>query len=174
MRPLTPNKYCLGIDQIQRFLPHKQPFLLIDKILEIHPAARARDLTPQNQVGTKVVALKCVSYNEPYFQGHFPGFAILPGVLVVEAMAQTASFSLYVHMEHELDRPASPLQCVLVGVDHARFRKPVVPGDRLRIETVVSKCRGRLWAFTCNATVEDQLVAEAEILANLIQGPQSD
>jgi 3-hydroxyacyl-[acyl-carrier-protein] dehydratase len=119
-------------------------------------------------VGTKVVALKNVSFNEAYFQGHFPGFAIVPGVLIMESMAQTASFSLYPHMRSELEKYRGKFQCILVGVEGARFRRPVVPGDTLRIESVVTKTRGRLWAFQCVATVDGQKAAEAEILANLV------
>ncbi|CAM6054194.1 unnamed protein product [Sphagnum tenellum] len=86
-------------------------------------------------VGTRVVALKCVTVNEPYFQGHFPGFAIVPGVLIIETMAQTASFSVYPSIAKNIDRLAKDFRCILVGVDGARFRKPVVPGDCMRIET---------------------------------------
>jgi 3-hydroxyacyl-[acyl-carrier-protein] dehydratase len=162
------NPYKLNINQIQRFLPHRSPFLLVDRILEIHAVGDLDAPPPVAQVGTRVVGLKNVSFNEPYFQGHFPGFAILPGVLIIETMAQVASFSVYPSLEKDLDRLAREFQCILVGVDSARFRKPVVPGDTLRIETEVTKCRGKLWAFQCTASVEGQKVAEAEILANLV------
>jgi len=162
------NPYRLNVNQIQRFLPHRAPFLLIDRILEIHPVGDLDQPPPYAPVGTKVVALKNVSYNEPYFQGHFPGFAILPGVLIIETMAQAASFSVYPNMVRDIDRLSREFQCILVGVDGARFRKPVMPGDTLRIETEVVKCRGKLWAFQCTALVDGQKVAEAEILANLI------
>ena len=91
----------------------------------------------------------------------------MPGVLILEAMAQTACFSLYPFFEVNPDK-ARDFQCFLIGVDSARFRRPVVPGDALRVETEVTKCRGKLWAFQCNVTVDGQRVAEAEILANLI------
>jgi 3-hydroxyacyl-[acyl-carrier-protein] dehydratase len=162
------NPYRLSIDQIQRFLPHRAPFLLVDRVLEIHPTSDVKNPDPAARVGVKVVALKNVSYNEPFFPGHFPGFPLMPGVLIVEALAQTASFSLYPYIAHDLDRLARGFQCILVGVDGARFRKPVVPGDTLRLETTVTKCRGKLWAFDGKAYVDGQLVAEVEILANMV------
>ena len=176
------NPYHLNINQIQKFLPHRAPFLLLDRVLEIHPVGHLDAPPPFAQVGTRVVALKNVSYNEPYFQGHFPGFAILPGVLILETMAQAASFSVYPSMvaglssekginqneDQDINRLTRNFQCILVGVDHARFRRPVLPGDSMRIETEVVKCRGKLWAFQCTASVDGQKVAEAEILANLI------
>lgn len=162
------NSYSLNINQIQKFLPHRSPFLLLDRVLEIHPAGALDQPPPYAPIGTKVVAIKNVSYNEPYFQGHFPGFAIVPGVLVIESMAQAASFSVYPSMAKDIDRLSKEFQCILVGVDGARFRKPVVPGDTLRIETEVTKCRGKLWVFQCSASVDGQTVAEAEILANLL------
>ncbi len=163
------NSYRLNIEQIQRFIPHRQPFLLIDRILEIEPKGNIAELNAGvDKVGTRVVALKNVTFNEPYFQGHFPGFAIVPGVLLIEMMAQAASFSVYPYAAGDLDHVTKRFQCILVGVDEARFRKPVVPGDTLRIESVVEKCRAGIWGFRVVITVEGQKVAEANILANLI------
>jgi 3-hydroxyacyl-[acyl-carrier-protein] dehydratase len=168
------KRYQLNIDQIRRFLPHRSPFLLVDRILEIEPKGDLGDLTAgAHKIGSKVVGLKNVSYNEPVFQGHFPDFSIFPGVMIIEAMAQVSSFSLYPYMERDIDRLAREFQCILVGVDSARFRKPVIPGDTMRIETVVNKCRGRLWGFECVATVDGARVAEAEILANLVLKSES-
>ncbi len=162
------KSYSLNINEIQKFLPHRIPFLLIDRILEIHPVGDIESAPLAAAKGTKVVALKNVTYNEPYFQGHFPGFAIVPGVLLIETMAQAASFSVYPSLAQDVSSLSRDFQCVLVGVDRARFRKPVIPGDTLRIETEVMKCRGKLWTFACNIFVEKQRVAEAEILANLV------
>jgi len=162
------NQYCLNMNQMQKFLPHRAPFLLVDRVLEIHPVGDLELPPPVAQVGTKVVAIKNVSYNEPFFQGHFPDYAIMPGVLILESMAQTASFSVYPSLMRDGGRFVRDFQCILIGVDGARFRKPVVPGDTLRIETEVVKCRGRLWAFQCSASVDGQKVAEAEIMANLL------
>lgn len=169
------NPYFLNINQIARFLPHRAPFLLIDRVLEIHTVGDfLNQPAPYAPVGTRVVAQKNVSYNEPYFQGHFPGFAIVPGVLIVETMAQAASFSVYPNMVKDIDRLSRDFQCILVGVEGARFRKPVVPGDVLRIDTEVVKCRGRLWVFKCSASVDGQKVADAEILANLMTNSGQD
>lgn len=165
---MSERSYYLGIDEIRKFLPHRSPFLLVDRILEIQTNGSLTRSSHQEKVGIKVVGIKNVSYNEPYFQGHFPSFSIVPGVLLIESMAQVASFSLYPYMAQDPDRLSRDFQCILVGVDGARFRKPVVPGDTVRIETVVTKCRGKLWAFKCQALVDGQLVAEADILANLI------
>lgn len=165
---MTEIQYPLSINQIQRFLPHRAPFLLVDRILEIHPVGQMDAPPPVAEVGTRVVGLKNVSFNEPYFQGHFPHYAILPGVLILETMAQVASFSVYPNMIRDIDRLSREFQCILVGVDNVRFRRPVVPGDTLRVETEVVKCRGKLWGFQCTALVDGQRVAEAEILANLI------
>ena len=165
---MTENPYRLNIDQIRRFLPHRSPFLLVDRILEIHHMGSLKDLSPANMTGIKVVGTKAVSYNEPYFTGHFPSFSIVPGVLIIESMAQVSSFSLYPYLCHDIDRLARDFKCIFVGVDSARFRKPVLPGDVMKIETVVTKCRGKLWAFDAHVTVDGQRVAEAGLLANLI------
>lgn len=170
---MTENQYKLNSDQIQKFLPHRAPFLLVDRILEIHPKGAEGSDAPAAGVGTRVVGIKNVSYNEPFFQGHFPGFSIMPGVLILETMAQVASFSIYPSISKEIDRFSRDFQCILVGVDGARFRKPVVPGDTLRIETEVTKCRGKLWIFQCSALVDGQKVAEAEILTNLLEQSKS-
>jgi 3-hydroxyacyl-[acyl-carrier-protein] dehydratase len=163
----TPSRYKMNVDQIQKLLPHRAPFLMIDRILEIHPNGSLEDRSPANMIGTRVIGLKNASFNEPHFQGHFPGFAIMPGVLMIEAMAQTASFSIYPYIEKDLERFVRDFQCILVGVDGVRFRKPVTPGDSIRIESKVAKCRGRLWSFECFCTVDGQKVSEAEILANI-------
>jgi len=165
------NPYRLNIDQVQKYLPHRAPFLLIDRVLEIHPLGNLMDMSPKDKVGVKVVALKNVTYNEPCFQGHFPGFSIMPGVLLIEIMAQAASFSVYPYFlastGGDIEHMSRNFQCILVGVDSARFRRPVIPGDTLRIETTVTRCRGKLWGFNCVISVDGQRVADADILANL-------
>lgn len=166
------SDFRLNIDQIRKFLPHRPPFLLVDRVLEIHPVGDLGAPPPVADVGTRVVALKNVSFNEPCFQGHFPEYSILPGVMIIETMAQAASFSVYPNMMKHLDHLSDNFQCILVGVEGARFRKPVVPGDTLRIETEVTKRRGNLWVFQCTALVEGQKVAEADILANLLTTTQ--
>jgi 3-hydroxyacyl-[acyl-carrier-protein] dehydratase len=157
---MNETSFKLDINQIQKYLPHRTPFLLIDKVLEIHAT--------QDQVGSKVVSVKNVTFNEPFMQGHFPGFAIMPGVLIIEAMAQTAGMTLYPQAVKDLENFTKGFKLILVGVNSARFRKPVIPGDALKIETVVDKVRGKLWMFDCTATVDGERVAEAEIMANLM------
>lgn len=161
------SDYVLEQKQIQKFLPHRPPFLLVDRILSITGPNAMNDDEPKNKLGIKVVGIKNVSMNEPHFQGHFPDFPIMPGVLILETMAQVASFSMYPRMIGELTMK-SKFQCVLVGVDQARFRVPVTPGDVLRVETEVTGCRTYLWTFLCKGFVGEKLVAEAKIMANLM------
>lgn len=163
------KSYRLGVDQVQKLLPHRHPFLMVDRVLEIQPVGDlANTAFDTSKVGIKVTALKSVAFNEPWFQGHFPGFAIMPGVLIVEALAQAASFSIYPYFESDIGRLSRNFECILVGVDNVRFRKPVVPGDSLRLETEVTRVRGRLWGFKCVASVDGQKAAEADILVNLV------
>jgi 3-hydroxymyristoyl/3-hydroxydecanoyl-(acyl carrier protein) dehydratase len=89
------NEYYLNVDEIKKFLPHRNPMLMVDKVLEIHPTGDIDDLLACDKVGTRVVAIKCVTQNESFFQGHYPKFSIMPGCLMLETMAQTAAFSLY-------------------------------------------------------------------------------
>ena len=163
------SEYVLEQKQIQSFLPHRQPFLLVDRILSITAPDPAVLTNPdmKTKIGVKVVGLKNVSMNEPHFAGHFPDFPIMPGVLIIEAMAQVASFAMYPVLNDDKGLKAR-FQCVLVGVDQARFRVPVTPGDQLRIETEVTGARTYLWSFLCKAFVGEKLVAEAKIMANLM------
>ena len=142
------------IMEILELLPHRYPFLLVDKIIEIDG-------------DNSCIGIKNVTFNEPQFTGHFPTRPIFPGVFLIEAMAQTASFSLYPYVHQQLDQFADGFQTILVGIDGVRFRRPVVPGDVLEIETVVTKARGKLWFFSCKITVDGQLAAEADLKANL-------
>ena len=140
----------IDIREIMSFLPHGYPFLLIDRILEIEP-------------GKRIVGIKNVTYNEPFFPGHFPGRPIMPGVLIVEAMAQTAGVLAFKSLPEEGQR--RPV--LFLGLDNVRFRKPVVPGDQLRMELEITRHRQAIWGFKGKAFVEDQLVAEADLLAML-------
>ncbi len=162
------NPYRLEQREIQAFLPHRYPFLMVDRILEINGPGALDDDNPKTKVGIKVVGIKNVSVNEPYFTGHFPNMPIMPGVQIIEAMAQVASFAFYpTYMKKTVDE-RDGFRCFLVGVDGARFRVPVVPGDTLRFETEVSVCRSTMWGFACKAYVEGKLVAEANLMANLV------
>ena len=140
----------IDIREIMSLLPHGYPFLLIDRILEIEP-------------GKRIVGIKNVTYNEPFFPGHFPGRPIMPGVLIVEAMAQTAGVLAFKSIsEKEQRKPV-----LFLGLDNVRFRKPVVPGDQLRMELEITRHRQAIWGFKGKAFVEDKLVAEADLLAML-------
>lgn len=161
--------YHLEQKEIQGFLPHRAPFLLVDRILSITGPLPMDDANLKNRIGIKVTGLKNVSINEPFFQGHFPGTPIMPGVLIIETMAQIASFSMYPRLQalSKLNGDES-FQCLLVGVDGARFRHPVIPGDTLKIETNCVSCRSNVWTFECEAFVGEKRVAEAKLMANII------
>ena len=168
----TEMKFPMDVNEIQTFLPHRAPFLRIDRVLEIHASGKLGDLSPENnKVGTKVTAIKNVTFNEPHLQGHFPGFAIMPGVLITEAMAQTSVFAAYPYMlGPDFEELTKTTRTILAGVDHARFRRPVVPGDTLRIESTVTKVRGSIWMFDCVGQVDGKKVAEAQLIAHLEVG----
>ncbi len=160
--------YAISGEAIRKFLPHRFPFLLVDRVLSIEPKGSLESAKGNSdKVGTRVVAVKNVSFNEPMFQGHFPDFAIFPGVLSIEAMAQTASFATYPYIVDDAEQMARGFSVILLGVDEVRFRKPVVPGDVMRIEAVLEKCRGTMWGFRCEVTVDGAKVAEAKLLANM-------
>ncbi|MBC7396993.1 MAG: 3-hydroxyacyl-ACP dehydratase FabZ [Bdellovibrionales bacterium] len=161
------SPYYLEQKQIQEFLPHRQPFLLVDRILDISGPGSLDDEDTKSKIGIKVIGQKNVTVNEPFFQGHFPEYPIMPGVLIIEAMAQVASFSMYPKMIKRVRSEKENFQCALVGVDGARFRVPVTPGDVLRFETEVTACRTAIWTFKCKTFVEGKLVAEANLMANL-------
>ena len=133
--------------EIQRYLPHRYPFLLVDRILEM-------------EEGKRIVGLKNVTINEPFFQGHFPGQPVMPGVLILEAMAQVGGCLALSYLKKEGEQAV-----YFMGIDKAKFRKPVVPGDNLRLEVEVLKQRGNIWVFKGKAYVDDTLVSEAELMA---------
>ncbi|MBE9503998.1 MAG: 3-hydroxyacyl-ACP dehydratase FabZ [Proteobacteria bacterium] len=141
----------LDINEIMEVLPHRYPFLLVDKVEEM-------------ELGKKIVCMKNVTINEPFFQGHFPGHPIMPGVLIVEAMAQAGGILAF---KSEPDKTESSV-VYFMGIDNARFRKPVLPGNQLRLELEVVKQRRAIWKFKGEAYVGEELVAEAEILATVM------
>jgi 3-hydroxyacyl-[acyl-carrier-protein] dehydratase len=141
----------IGIERIMRMIPHRYPFLLIDKVVDI-------------RADTEAVGVKNVTINEPFFSGHFPQRPIMPGVLIIESMAQTAA----VLVVQTLGARAEGKLVYFMSVDNARFRKPVVPGDRLRVHVTKQRNRGSVWKFTGEAYVDEKLVAEATFAAMLL------
>ena len=142
------------IRQIMEKIPHRYPFLLIDRVVSIEDR--------------KMVAIKNVTINEPFFNGHFPGFPIMPGVLIVEAMAQAGGL-LAMHLQGEAlgDR-----KVLFMTIDNARFRQPVVPGDQLRFEIEIEQRRGTIWRVFGKAFVGDKLVADAQLQAMITAGKE--
>jgi len=136
----------MDIQKIQSLLPHRYPFLLVDRVVESEP-------------GKRLTAIKNVTVNEPFFQGHFPSKPVMPGVLLIEAMAQATGL---LAME-SADVPKEAIY-YLVGVDKARFKSPVVPGDQVRLEVEVIKHRRDIWVFAAEAKVDGKMVASAEIM----------
>ena len=145
----------MTIDEIMQYLPHRYPFLLIDRVLEM-------------EVGKSITAIKNVSINEPFFPGHFPGSPVMPGVLILEAMAQAAALLSF---KTENYTPEEIGIVYFAGIDGARFKKPVLPGDQLILKIeIVRRVRG-IWKYTARAEVDGALVAEAELMATLRDKP---
>jgi len=138
------------IGDIQKFLPHRYPFLLVDRVLEM-------------EKGKSIVAIKNVTVNEAFFQGHFPRLKIMPGVLIVEAIAQAGGILLY----HSIPDPDKKI-VVLSKIDEAKFRKPVVPGDQLRLEAEIVKLKTRICQIKGRALVDGEVVVEGDIIASLL------
>ncbi|RMG44998.1 MAG: 3-hydroxyacyl-[acyl-carrier-protein] dehydratase FabZ [Acidobacteria bacterium] len=140
----------MNIRQIQQLLPHRYPFLLVDRVLEREHRKR-------------IVCQKCVSVNEPFFAGHFPGTPLMPGVLIIEALAQAAGVLIL----GDPDFPAGDKLVLFTGIDDCRFRRPVVPGDVLRLEVEVLHLRPRAAKMRGRATVDGEIAAEATLLSAL-------
>jgi 3-hydroxyacyl-[acyl-carrier-protein] dehydratase len=138
----------MDINKVLRLLPHRYPFLLIDRVLEFEP----------NQ---HLVAIKNVTYNEPFFNGHFPLRPVMPGVLIVEALAQATGL---LGMESNPDKVDGNTLYYFVGIDRARFKRPVEPGDQLVLEVFMKGNKRGIWMFTGTAKVEDKIVATADIM----------
>ena len=135
----------MNINEIMQHLPHRYPFLLVDRIIDLQP-------------GKGITGIKNVTFNEPFFQGHFPGQPIMPGVLIIEAMAQVAGIAAF---SSGMEGKA----VYFMSIEKAKFRRPVVPGDQLRIEIKVLQHRGNVWKFSGAATVDGKLASEADFTA---------
>jgi 3-hydroxyacyl-[acyl-carrier-protein] dehydratase len=140
------------IVRIMEMIPHRYPFLMIDRMVEMVPDVSA-------------VAIKNISVNEPFFQGHFPGKPVMPGVLIIEAMAQAAA----VLVVHTMGADAEGKLVYFMSVDQARFRKPITPGDSVRIHVKKQQSRGNVWKFKGEARVDDTLMAEATFAAMIVK-----
>jgi 3-hydroxyacyl-[acyl-carrier-protein] dehydratase len=138
----------MNINEVKNFLPHRYPFLLIDKVINL-------------EVGKNLTAIKNVTFNEPHFNGHFPDQPIMPGVLIIEALAQATGILAF---KSEVGKPKTGQIYMLVGVDKVRFKRMVEPGDQLEIYAEIITVKRGIWKFYCKASVEGQLVTTAEII----------
>jgi beta-hydroxyacyl-ACP dehydratase FabZ len=153
--PDAENRVIYSVTDIMKFLPHRYPFLLVDRIVELEPPRR-------------IVGLKNVTVNEQFFQGHFPGAPVMPGVLILEAMAQVAGVMIYRDMP---DDEKSRKLIYFTGVENAKFRRPVVPGDQLRIEMELINRRNTFGKMAGRALVDGKLAAEATVMFAIADRP---
>ena len=138
----------MNINEVKNYLPHRYPFLLIDKVISIN-------------LGKNLTAIKNVSFNEPHFTGHFPTQPIMPGVLIIEALAQATGILAF---KSEVGKPQKGQIYMLVGVDNARFKRMVEPGDQLKLEVEVLTVKRGIWKFKGIASVDDKVVTSAELM----------
>lgn len=143
----------MEIREILDCLPHRFPFLMIDRVLSCEP-------------GKSIVALKNVSVNEPYFQGHFPGNPVMPGVMILESMAQAAAILSFLALDR---KGTDKLLYYFVGIDNARFKKPVVPGDQLKLDVTMTRRVRGIGKFVCTGSVGGDVVSEAELMCTIKQ-----
>lgn len=138
----------MNIQDVKNYLPHRYPFLLIDRVLEI-------------EIGKSLVAIKNVTFNEPQFTGHFPAQPIMPGVMIVEALAQATGILAF---KSEVGKPIDGQIYMLVGIDKVRFKRVVEPGDQIRLEVEVMTVKRGMWKFKCRALVDENVVTTAELM----------
>jgi 3-hydroxyacyl-[acyl-carrier-protein] dehydratase len=141
----------LDINQIKEYLPHRYPFLLVDRVLDW-------------ESGKSIAAIKNVSANEEYFNGHFPHVPVMPGVMMIEALAQTAALLSFLTMGK---KPGDHEVVYFVGIDAARFKRPVVPGDQLRMEVDITRVSRGIWKYKARGLVDGQLAVEAELMCTM-------
>jgi len=141
----------MDIHEILKYLPHRYPFLLVDRVLDLDP-------------GKSIAALKNVTMNEPFFNGHFPQYPVMPGVLIIEALAQAAALLTLRTANREADENSVYF---FVGIDNARFKKPVVPGDQLILRATILRERIGIWRYSVKAEVEGKTVTEAELMCTV-------
>jgi len=141
----------MDIHEVLEHLPHRYPFLLIDRVLDVVPNER-------------IVALKNVTINEPFFPGHYPHHPVMPGVLIIEAMAQASALLSFKSMG---TKPDDNSVYYFVGIDNARFKRPVSPGDQLIFKSAITMSRRGMWKFSCTAEVDGQVAAEAELICTI-------
>ncbi len=141
----------MDIQEVMQYLPHRYPFLLVDRVLECEP-------------GKSIVALKNVTINEPFFMGHFPHHAVMPGVLIIEALAQAAGILSFKSMNRKSDTQSL---YYFVGIDNARFKKPVTAGDQLILHVQITRTNPKIWKYSAQAKVNDVLVTGADLMCTL-------
>lgn len=141
----------MDINEILQYLPHRYPILLVDRVLECEP-------------GKRIVGIKNVTFNEPYFQGHFPHHPVMPGVLIIEALAQVSAILSFKTLGNKPDKDSV---YYFVGIDDARFKRPVVPGDQLTLESSIERNVRGIWKFSTRAKVADAVVAEANLMCTV-------
>ena len=145
----------MDIHEILKYLPHRYPFLLVDRVLSCEP-------------GKDITALKNVTINEPFFNGHFPNYPVMPGVLVIEALAQTAGLLTLKSVDAKPDEDSI---FYFVGIDAARFKKPVQPGDQLILKATILRDRVGIWKYAARAEVDGRVAAEAELMCTVRSKP---
>ncbi len=145
----------MNIGEIQKLLAHRYPFLLVDRVVDY-------------EIGKRLTAVKNVTINEPFFQGHFPGYPVMPGVLIMEALAQATGLLGFKTMDQNQDEETLYL---FVGIDDARFKRQVVPGDVLTLDVELIKRKRSIWKFDCKATVDGKLAASAIIMCAATERP---
>ena len=148
---ITPELTTLDINQIKEYLPHRYPLLLVDRVLDV-------------ELGKRIVAIKNVTINEEFFKGHFPHKPVMPGVLMIEAMAQTAAILSFMTMGVKPDENSV---VYFVGIDNARFKRPVEPGDQLRMEVEIVRVSRGIWKYKAVATVDGKIAVEGELMCTI-------